>query len=75
MPSKTKSKSTNSSGSKSTSSASGGSGKGQGSQGGTAVSKNFAASYGLKWYDKDDYDEAKAIQQAFRDEDAKQGKR
>ncbi len=49
--------------------------KGPGSQGGTGVTKNFAESYGLKVHDQKDYEEAKAIQQAFRDQDAKQGKR
>ena len=49
--------------------------KGQGSQGGTGVSKNFTESYGLKYNDPNDYQEAKAIQQAFRDADAKQGRR
>lgn len=48
--------------------------KGPGSQRGTGVSKNFAESYGLKFHDPKDYEEAKAIQQAFRDQDAKQGK-
>jgi len=48
--------------------------KGAGSQGGTGVSKEFTESYGLKFHDKDDYAEAKAIQQAFRDQDAKEAK-
>ena len=46
--------------------------KGAGSQGGTGVSPNFAQSYGLKFHDQKDYAEAQAIQQAFRDQDAKQ---
>ncbi|KAF6235309.1 hypothetical protein HO173_006505 [Letharia columbiana] len=72
MPSSSKQPS--SSTSKSTS-ASGQSGKGAGSQGGTGVSPNFAQSYGLKFHDPKDYAEAQAIQQAFRDQDAKQGGR
>ena len=44
---------------------------GAGSQGGTGVSQNFAQSYGLKYHDEKDYAEAKAIQQAFREQDAK----
>lgn len=47
--------------------------KGAGSQGGTGVGKNFAESYGLKMYEPGEYEEAQAIQQAFRDQDAKQG--
>ena len=47
--------------------------KGAGSQGGTGVSPNFAHSYGLKFEDPKDYAEAKAIQQAFREQDAKGG--
>ncbi|KAL9067492.1 MAG: hypothetical protein Q9161_006842 [Pseudevernia consocians] len=66
--------STNTSSSKSTSSTNQ-SNKGAGSQGGTGVSPNFAQSYGLKFHDPKDYAEAKAIQQAFRDQDAKQGGR
>lgn len=46
--------------------------QGPGSQGGTGVSPEFAHSYGLKYHDPNDYAEAKAIQQAFRDQDAKQ---
>lgn len=37
------------------------------------MTPNFAASYGLKFHDQADYAEAKAIQQAMRDQDAKQG--
>ena len=47
---------------------------GQGSQGGSGVSPRFAQSYGLKFHDPNDYQEAKNIQQAFRDAD-KQGGR
>lgn len=47
---------------------------GPGSQGGTGVSKNFTESYGLKMHEPKEYEEAQAIQQAFRDEDKKQGK-
>lgn len=72
MPSS--SKQPNGSSSKSSSSANQ-SNKGAGSQGGTGVSPNFAQSYGLKFHDPKDYAEAKAIQQAFRDQDAKQGGR
>ena len=67
QPSSSNTKSTQSSNSQPT--------KGPGSQGGTAVSPNFAQSYGLKYHDTKDYAEAKAIQQAFRDQDAKQGGR
>ncbi len=63
-----------SSGSKSTSSTKQ-SNKGAGSQGGTGVTPNVVQSYGLKFHDPKDYAEAKAIQQAFRDQDAKQGSR
>ena len=48
--------------------------KGPGSQGGSGVSKNFAESYGLKMHNPSDYKEAQAIQQAFRDQDAKGGR-
>ena len=47
--------------------------EGPGSQGGTGVSKNFTESYGLKMYEPEEYEEAQAIQQAFRDEDKKNG--
>lgn len=73
MPSSSKEPSSSSS--KSTSSSTSQSDKGAGSQGGTGVSQNFAQSYGLKFHDSKDYAEAKAIQQAFRDQDAKQGGR
>ena len=49
-------------------------GKGAGSHGGSGVSKEFTESYGLKWHDQSGYKEAKAIQQAFRDQDNKQGR-
>ena len=48
---------------------------GPGSQGGTGVSKNFTESYGLKFHEPGDYQEAQNIQQAFRDADAKYGGR
>lgn len=47
---------------------------GQGSQGGSGVTPNFAQSYGLKYHDPADYQEAKDIQQAFRDADAESGR-
>jgi len=77
MPSSSKQSTniSNTSGSKSTASSNQSSKGGVGSQGGSGVSTNFAASYGLKFHDQADYAEAKAIQQAFRDQDAKQGKR
>ena len=78
MPSTNKEPSTSSSSSssKSTSATAGpAAAKGPGSQGGSGVSPDFARSYGLKYQDPEDYAEAKAIQQAFRDQDAKEGKR
>jgi len=66
---------TNNTGAKATTSSSSSSGsKGRGSQGGTGVSKDFAESYGLKYHDAGDYQEAKNIQQALRDADKKYGR-
>ena len=38
------------------------------------MSKDFAESYGLKYHDAGDYQEAKNIQQALRDADKKYGR-